>query len=116
MIAADTITSVAVGVFSSGVVVAVVQAVFNRGSQRAESFNQISQAEARRAEVWFAEAQAAYDRVSAECEGCRKEVKEVRKATRNLIEILVNILPRLSIDDQDIHRLHQALREAQATL
>lgn len=116
MFATELITSAAVGLCSSGVLVASVQAFFNRTTRNAEAERQQSEAQARQHETWFREAEAAYQRVNNECNKCRQELQELRNVTENLIEALAEVIPMLPLDDDRTLKLRVAARAARQVL
>jgi hypothetical protein len=104
----NLIISAAVSLFGTGIGVALLQGVFSRDGRRADAARTQTEAQARRHEVWFKEAQVAYDRVSKECSDCRAELrkadevhrKEIDGVRRDLSEVRDALIKRVDAFDE----------------
>lgn len=76
---ANIIISTAISLCGTGVGVALLQGVFSRDGRRAEAAKTAAEGQAQRHEIWFNEAQAAYDRVNKECSECKQELAAAEK-------------------------------------
>lgn len=117
MIIADAVVSGAVGLCSSGVIVAIVQGIFTRGSSH-------QQKEIENQRIWYQESHQHYETAKREtqdakkeCLDCKKELHATRMAVYQLLETLEDqIIPMLGMPGADLTLTRVAMREAvQAT-
>lgn len=73
---ADILVAAGFGAGGGGTVVALINAVFNRGGKRAEAAKAETEADALEHDTWFKEANAAYARVDKECKECKTQLRE----------------------------------------
>lgn len=118
-----------------------LQFIFNRTGRKAEAARLMAQTEqskletqegearrqsmladlqARAQQIAIESAANAYERVTRECDECRKEVREMRRSTESLINLVEEVIPHLSslegIPDDYPVRLRLAIRIARDSL
>lgn len=110
---ASIITTVASGFFGGGVGVAFINAIFNRGGQRAEAAERIAHAASEQANtvandhrLWQEEATKAYKRVERECDACTRRLDVISKAFYELLDDLNDL------DGDDPRMLRSQVRSA----
>lgn len=110
---ASLITAAATGLFSGGVGVALINALFNRGGQRAEAAEKLAHAASEQAntvatdhKLWQEEAANAYKRISVECDACTKRLNVISKAFYELLDDLNDL------DGDDPRTLRSQVRSA----
>lgn len=115
----------------------VLQFILNRTGRKAEAARLVAQVEQSRSDVEESEARrrqilnefqvkaqeiavqsatAAYERVQGEAEGCRHELRDLRRATETLIRAVEDVVFHLVISETDTHRLRVAISMARDSL
>lgn len=98
---ADIVVSCASGILSGGVGVALINAVFNRGGQRAQT----AKAES---DTWRQEAAENYANVKQQCADCRKDLAaakrehndQLRMIRRELADVKAALVKRVDVVDE----------------
>lgn len=117
---ASLITAAATGLFSGGCGVAIINALFNRGGQRATAAKDLAEAskvesEAAKTKVetlardhglWQEEAAQAYQRIAGECAACNRRLNVISKAFYELLDDLNDL------DGDDPRTLRSQVRSA----
>lgn len=105
---ANLLISTAVSLCGTGIGVAILNGVFSRDGRRADAARTAGEDQARRHEIWFDEATAAYARVSKECADCRTELHaaderhraEMATLRRELGEVKDALIKRVDAVDE----------------
>lgn len=84
----NLLISAAVSLMGTGIGVAILNGVFTRDGRRADTARTQTEDQARKHEIWFEEATAAYARVSQECVDCREALRTADERYRGEIETL----------------------------
>jgi uncharacterized protein YecA (UPF0149 family) len=76
----------------------------------------LSDFQARAQQIAVESATSAYERVQAECESCRDELREMRRAAESLIRAVEDIVFELTLTETDLYRLRTAISIARDSL